>query len=230
VAAQPTDSTAHIPTDPDTRPLALFDLDGTLTDPADGILSCHRFALEAFGFPWNDDIDPRALIGPPVEESHTLLGVPADAVDRTAAKYRERFAVAGWLDDAPYDGIADLLDSLRTAGWTLGVATMKLEPFAVRILERVGFAEHFDVVAGSDVQRTRRTKRAIIEHAVSQLDRPPAGTAMIGDRRHDVEAALSLSMTAIGVTWGFGSIEELMTANAHHIAMNPADIAEALLG
>ncbi len=229
MSAQSSEST-DLPVDPDARPLALFDLDGTLTDPADGILACHRWALNELGFPWNDDIDPRSLIGPPAEEAHAMLGVSAEAIAETTAKYRERFAIAGWLEDTAYEGIEDLLRSLTSAGWVLGVATMKLEPFAVRVLERVGFAEQLSVIAGTDVQRTRRTKRAVIEHALAQLDRTPSGTAMIGDRRHDIEAARSLSMTAIGAAWGFGSIEELMAADAHHVAMTPADVAEALLG
>lgn len=219
-----------IPPEPGAKPLALFDLDGTLTDPADGILACHRWALDEVGVPWPDDVDPGLLIGPPAEEGHALLGVPADKIADTVAKYRERFAIAGWLDDSPYPGIPELLAELAAAGWVLGVATMKLEPFALRVLERVGLAASFSVIAGTDVGRTRRTKRAVITHALQELGSEPSGIAMIGDRRHDIEAARALGLTSIGAAWGFGSIEELMAAGASAIAVEPADVATTLLG
>jgi phosphoglycolate phosphatase len=218
-----------VPSDPDARPLALFDLDGTLTDPADGIIACHRWALEEIGHPFDDDVDTATLIGPPAEEAHALLGVPADKIAESTQLYRERFAIAGWLDDSLYDGVADLLVRLTSAGWVLGVATMKLEPFAIRILDRVGVAAHFAVVVGSDTKRTRTTKREIIQHAVVTLDRPTKGVVMIGDRRHDIEAARSLQMTSIGAAWGFGSLEELIAADAHAIAVAPENVAEILL-
>lgn len=219
-----------IPPDPDSRPLALFDLDGTLTDPADGILSCHRWALESVGFPLDPDLDTSAMIGPPVEELYSTLGVPDDRFDEAIQAYRERFAIAGWLEDTLYDGVADLVAALSSAGWVLGVATMKLEPFAVRVLDRVGLADQFDVIAGSDGARTRTTKRAVIEHALDQLDQEHVGAVMIGDRHHDIDAGRSLQMTTIGVAWGFGSVDELIGANAHQIAMTPTDVRDALLG
>lgn len=220
----------EIPPDPDARPLALFDLDGTLTDPADGIVACHRWALAEAGYPLDPTIDTRSMIGPPAEELYATLGVPAEEIADATRLYRERFAIAGWLEDTLYDGIADLLHDLSGAGWMLGVATMKLEPFAMRVLDRVGIADVFDVIAGSDGARTRTTKRAVIEHALATLDRPTSGVVMIGDRHHDVDAARALEMTSIGVAWGFGTLDELIGANAHQIAVTPNDVRDALLG
>lgn len=220
----------EVPADPDARPLALFDLDGTLTDPADGILACHRWALEEAGHPLDPALDTRTMIGPPAEELYASLGVPADEIAAATQLYRERFAIAGWLEDTLYDGVADLVSSLSDAGWMLGVATMKLEPFAKRILDRVGLADRFDVIAGSDGARTRTTKRAVIEHALTTLDRPTDGVVMIGDRHHDIDAGRALQMTTIGVAWGFGSVDELIGANAHQIAVTPNDVRDVLLG
>lgn len=219
-----------IPPETDAKPLALFDLDGTLTDPADGILSCHRWALESIGFSLDPDLETSTMIGPPVEELYSTLGVPDDRYDEAIQAYRERFAIAGWLEDSLYDGVAELIETLSEAGWMLGVATMKLEPFAIRVLDRVGLAERFDVIAGSDGARTRTTKRAVIEHALGQLDREHTGAVMIGDRHHDIDAGRALQMTTIGVAWGFGSVDELIGANAHQIAMTPIDLRDALLG
>lgn len=223
------ESTSDVPVDPDARPLALFDLDGTLTDPAGGILACHKWALTQLGIDVNEDIDTSTLIGPPAEEAHAMLGVPADRIAESTELYRERFAIAGWLDDTLYDGIADLIKALSEAGWLLGVATMKIEQFAPRILDRVGIVDYFDVISGSDTKRTRTNKRAIIEHALATLDRPTSGVVMIGDRRHDIEAARSLQMTSIGAAWGFGSIDELIAADAHAIAVEPSNVQELLL-
>lgn len=219
-----------VPVDPNARPLVLFDLDGTLTDPADGIISCHRWALDELDISFDVTVDQRSLIGPPAEEAHAMLGVPADRIAESTALYRERFAIAGWLDDSLYDGVAELITQLKDADWLVGLATMKIEPFAVRILDRVGVSQHFDVIAGSDTKRTRTNKRAIIEHALRTLDRPTTGVVMIGDRRHDIEAARSLKMTSIGAAWGFGSLDELIAADAHAIALTPDDVRELLLG
>lgn len=229
-AADATEHLDEIPADPKARPLALFDLDGTLTDPADGIIACHRWALSELKLPWPETIDTSTLIGPPAEEAHALLGVPDDTIAASTELYRERFAIAGWLDDTLYEGISELLDDLSKAGWMLGVATMKLEPFAIRVLDRVGVANYFDVVSGSDVARTRKTKRDIIQHAITTLNRPTSGIVMLGDRRHDIEAAKALSMTAIGAAWGFGSIDELIGANADSVALSPTDVSDVLLG
>jgi len=220
----------EIPGDPEAKPLALFDLDGTLTDPTGGIVASHRWALNELGVAWDDSIDHDALVGTPPEEAHALLGVAPEQVAVSTELYRERFAIAGWLDDTLYGGVESLLQSLGSSGWLLGVATTKIEQFAPRMLEHLGVAEHFDVIAGADPRTGRTTKRAIIEHAVATLERPTAGVAMIGDRRQDIEAAKSLHMTAIGAAWGFGSIDELIGADAHAIAMSPDDVREVLLG
>ncbi len=219
-----------VPVDPDARPLALFDLDGTLTDPADGIVACHRWALAEIGYPLDPSIDTASMIGPPAEELYATLGVPTDQIGEALQLYRERFAISGWLEDALYEGVGDLVAALANAGWLLGVATMKLEPFAVRILDRVGLSQYFNVVAGSDGARTRTTKRAVIEHALATLDRETTGVVMIGDRHHDIDAARALQLTSIGVAWGFGTLDELIGANAHQIAITPDDVREALLG
>ena len=219
-----------VPADPQTRPLVLFDLDGTLTDPADGILACHRWALAEIGHRLDPSLDTATMIGPPAEELYATLGVPKNRIAEATQLYRERFAIAGWLEDTLYDGVADLISELTNAGWLLGVATMKLEPFAIRVLDRVGLAPHFDVIAGSDGARTRTTKRAVIEHALSTLNRETSGVVMVGDRHHDIDAARALGMTSIGVAWGFGTLDELIGANAHQIAVTPHDVRVVLLG
>ena len=224
------ESDGGVPEDPNARPLALFDLDGTLTDPTDGIITCHKYALDELDVVYPDTIGPDKLVGLAPSDAHRLLGVPDDKIEATTAKYKERFALAGWLEDTAYDGMEVLLADLAAAGWMLGVAAMKFEPVVVRVVERIGMADRFDVVVGSDSKSKRTNKRAVIQHAVKTVGKPTSGIAIIGDRRQDIEAAKSLQMTAIGAGWGFGAIDELMAANADVVALTPEDVREALVG
>ena len=123
-----------------------------------------------------------------------------------------------------------LLTSLASAGWQIALATNQLEAMATRVLGRLEIADRFIAVAGSDQKRTRTTKIQIIEYLLTTLDSPPEGIVVVGDRGTDVEAAKMLRATSIGAAWGFGSIEELIAANADAIAVQPADVTELLLG
>jgi len=218
-----------VPVDPDARPFALFDLDGTLTDPTAGIMTCHRWALDELGVAFPDDISDDEIVGLTADAAHEALGVPADLIEQTTGKYRERFAIAGWLEDTAYPGVDDLLEQLRDAGWMVGVAASKLELIATRLVERAELG-HLDVVVGSSPKQKRTAKRDIVNHAIRTLGKPTAGVAVIGDRRQDIDAAKSLGMTAIGAAWGFGAIDELIAANADAVALTPDDAREALLG
>ena len=216
--------------------LALFDLDGTLTDPVPGLISCHRHALEQIHLDFDQLVDSHQgaetseLIRLPASDLYVLLNVPADEVERASQRFREHRVVAGWVEDVLYPGIDELLSQLTDAGWRIGVATNQLEPLAIRILDRLELTARFEFVVGSDTARTRKTKSQIISHAMSSLSEPVEGTAVIADRAVDVTAAKSMQMTSIGAAWGFGSIEELMGADADAVAVAPADVAELLLG
>ena len=216
--------------------LALFDLDGTLTDPVPGLITCHRHALEQIDLDFDKLVEkqPRAetseLVRIPAPDLYELLGVAPDEAADAAQHFRQHRVVAGWLEDVLYPGIDDLLSQLTSAGWRIAVATNQLEPLAIRILERLEIAERFEVIVGSDTDRTRTNKSEIISHVVASLTTESEGTAVIADRAADVAAAKSIQMTAIGAAWGFGSIEELMGADADAIAVTPADVAELLLG
>lgn len=223
-----------VPADPDAAPLALFDLDGTLTDPVPGLLGCHRFALEQVNLDFdhlveNTGADVDELIRLPVAEVHKILGVPEAALARATTAYQERRPFAG-LEDELYPGIDVLLTSLANAGWRIGIATNQLEPMVEQMLSRLGIADAFVAVAGSDLKRTRTNKVQVITHLLAELDTTPSGIAVIADRGTDMDAAKALQATSIGAAWGFGSIEELIGANADAIAMTPADVTELLVG
>jgi phosphoglycolate phosphatase len=204
-----------------------FDLDGTLTDPYEGISRSIRHALEYFGAPVPDADTLKGFIGPPLYDTFTeLLG--EGRAKKAVTVYRERFARIGWRENLPYAGIGDVLAELETAGRRLFVATSKPRVFAERIVEHFGLAGYFTEVYGAELDGTRGDKTELLEWA---LARGACGeqAVMIGDRRHDMIGATNNNMFAIGVTWGYGSIDELESAGAQRIAHVPEDITRLLI-
>ena len=203
----------------------LFDLDGTLTESGPGIISSVRYALAKMGVPSLDDAQLRRFIGPPLLDSfrdHCGLD-PADVTVAIAA-YREYYATDGQFENAVYDGIPELLTSLRGAGRTLAVATSKAEVFAASILEHFDLAQYFTTIVGSELDGRRTAKADIITEALARLDRPTTGTVMIGDRSHDVRGAVAVGVGSIGVLWGYGDDEELTAAGADALAATPVEL------
>ncbi len=232
--AMQNDLNATVPPDPDGVPLALFDLDGTLTDPVPGLLGCHRASLAEVGLDFDHLVaragaDATELARLPVAEVHQALGIAGANAKNAERAYQERRPFAG-LSDELYPGIAELLTALAEAGWNLAIATNQLEQMAERMVSQLGISDSFVAVAGSDLQRTRTNKVQIVTHLLAELPARPKGIALIADRGSDMDAAKALQATSIGAAWGFGSIEELMGANADAIAMAPSEVAELLLG
>ena len=195
----------------------LFDLDGTITDSATGIVASYRHALGWFGLS-PSDAAIRRWIGPPLVDGFSALGVAAGSLDQAIAAYREYFSTKGIWDSRIYPGVAQLLDDLAVAGIRVGLATSKLDEFAEAILEHLGVAPYFEVVVGSTRDGSRLHKEDIVSCALAELGEPARpGVAMVGDREHDMHAALYHGIYAIGVTWGYGSIEELRVAGAHSL-------------
>jgi phosphoglycolate phosphatase len=210
----------------------LFDLDGTLTDSAPGIVGCLRQAIAAEGVDLPAEEILLRAIGPPFELGLPAIGVPPDRVLAVIARYREHYEHAGLFDNRLYDGVVEMLDALGAAGVVLGVATAKPEPLARRIVEHFGLTDRFGVLAGATYERDpgRRTKTEVVAYALAQLGiSGGSGVVMVGDRDHDVLAARELGLGSIGVRWGYGSVEELTNAGADALAADPAEVV-ALLG
>lgn len=199
-----------------------FDLDGTLTDPKEGITRCIRHALHKLELDCPDDDGLTWCIGPPLLDSfRTLAG--DELAPEAIVLYRERFADVGWQENYPYPGIVAALQELYEQGADLFVATSKPHVFANRILGHFELAAYFKCVFGSELDGTRSNKDDLLCYALGETGvRLPA--IMIGDRRHDVTGAKSNGMTAIGVTWGYGSRSELEGAGADRIVDAPGDL------
>lgn len=191
----------------DTRPqLVIFDLDGTLTDSAQGIVASFRHALGQIGAEVPDGDLAARIVGPPMHQTMALLGL-GDRADEAISAYRADYTRRGWSMNTVYEGITDLLADLRAAGVRLAVATSKAEPTAQRILEHFGLADHFDVIAGASLDGTRAAKAEVLAHALAQLHPLPQRVLMVGDRAHDVEGAAEHGIAAVVVGWGYGGAD-----------------------
>jgi phosphoglycolate phosphatase len=212
------------------RRAVLFDLDGTLSDPAVGIVAALRAALGATGVELATAGRLERFIGPPLQECFAELGLAPDGVAAAITAYRAYYAEVGLFENAVYPGVADLLASLEGDGFGLAVATSKPATFAVRILDHFGLLDRFEVVAGPELDGRNRHKHEVIALALAGLGAEPASAVMVGDRLHDVAGARHHGLVAVGVTWGYGTREELVAAGADHLVDTPAELGGLLRG
>jgi phosphoglycolate phosphatase len=202
----------------------LFDLDGTLSDSARGILAALRHAFAVNGLPPMDAATERAILGPPFHESLPayLGGVPLGDV---VTAYREHYLGGAMFDTSVYAGIHPLLAALQDADVTMAVATSKPEFYATAIVDHLGLSPYFRVVGG-DVPDGSGTKADVIGRVLQRLGDPdPADVLMVGDRRHDVEGARVHGIDTVGVRWGYALPGELEAAGAWAICASPAELA-----
>lgn len=194
-------------------PLVLLDLDGTLTDSAPGIMRSARVAYRALGLPTPTTAQLRSFVGPPLPESFRSGGVPEARVTAAVAAYRAEFEAGGMWESEVFPGILEQLAALRTAGFTLAVATSKPEIYARPICERRGITALVDGVYGAPLDNVPSTKATVIAHAMAELgaDRvpPPERCVMVGDRHHDVDGAAEHGIACLGVAWGYAEPGEL---------------------
>ncbi|MCI7640640.1 MAG: HAD family hydrolase [Clostridiales bacterium] len=202
----------------------LFDLDGTLTDSGEGIINCAALALEHFGLEVPSREEMRVFVGPPLHETFRRFGVPVDKTDEAIRVYRSRYVPTGMFENTPYPGIQALLEALKKEGYTLYVATSKPEEMSVTILERFGLAPFFDRICGASTDSSRSTKDAVIAYLLEQSG-AKEDMIMVGDTKYDVLGAKAHGIPAIGVSWGYGSVAEMVQAGAIGIA----DTMEGLL-
>ena len=208
----------------------LFDLDGTLTDPGEGITNSVAYALRQFGIENTDRTQLYKFIGPPLKQSFMqYYGFSDQQAEEAVAQYRVYFAPKGLFENKVYPGVPQLLAQLRAKGYKLLLATSKPEGFAVQILEHFGLLEYFDLAAGATMDGSRVAKADVIAYALQKAgvtDRTRA--VMVGDRLHDVEGAKAQGLACIGVLYGYGDAAELTAAGAAHLAATPAEVLQYL--
>jgi phosphoglycolate phosphatase len=196
-----------------------FDLDGTLTDPAPGICACLTHAVRALGRAAPPAPELRRFIGPPLHHAFAELLDSSDSalLDDGVRLYRERFSTVGLYENTVYPAIPGVLAALRADGFSLRVLTSKPRVFAERIVDHFGLREFFPRVYGAELTGELSTKAELLAHALASEPTQPSRACMIGDRRHDVEGARAHGVPTIGVTWGYGSREELAQAGADRV-------------
>ena len=206
--------------------VVLFDLDGTLTDPGVGITNSVAYALIKFGIEVADKQQLYPFIGPPLHESfEKYYGFsPADAM-KAVDCYREYYNVKGIFENYVYDGIKDVLKTLKKQGKCVCLATSKPEIYARQILDHFDLSQYFDFTAGANMDGTRTKKEEVIRYALS-LCRPKnlSDVIMVGDREFDVIGAKNCGIDSIGVLFGYGDRDELQNAGATYIAEKVSDI------
>lgn len=208
----------------------LFDLDGTLTDPEIGITASYRYALAAVGRPVDPDEDISWVIGPPLAENLTLLGVPNVDLGPAMDAYRRRHLDVGLYEAELIPGIVDLLRALDGAGVRVGLATAKPAREGALTLAHFGLTEFFSVIGGNTEDGTL-SKSDVVAAALTVLGGPDLQrVAMVGDRRHDIEGAAANGVTSVGVAWGFAADGELLAAGADHVVGSVAELASLLRG
>ncbi len=192
----------------------LFDLDGTLTDPALGIKNSIRYALNKQNRPTLDDETLNAFIGPPLIDTFMkFCNVTRKEAESLVTDYREYFRLKGMFENKVYPMIPEMLKALKDEGRALFVATSKPEPFAKTILEHFDLAKYFDFIGGSTLQETRTKKTEVIQYVLETNHLDAAECLMVGDRCYDIEGAKNCNMKVAAVLFGYGDEEELKDAD-----------------
>lgn len=203
----------------------LFDLDGTLTDNGEGITNSVAYALRKFGITPPPREELNKFIGPPLRDCFVNWYVSEAQGDQAVEYYREYYRPHGMLENVVYDGIPETLAALKEAGCTLAIATSKPEIFAKKIAEHFDLAKYFTAIAGSTLDGSLIKKGDVIEYCLGLLGNPDRSrTAMVGDREHDILGAAQANLPGIGVTYGYGSREELTAAHALAVIDSPQEL------
>ena len=205
----------------------LFDLDGTLTDSGEGIINCVIYALERFGLPIPPREELRYFVGPPLHESFIRQGIPADRAEEAVAVYRERYVPTGMFENTPYTGVRELLEALKSEGYTLFVASSKPEWMCVEILKHFDLAKYFDQICGATMDTSRTNKDAVIAYLLDLTGRSDR-IIMVGDTKFDVLGAKVHGIPTIGVSWGYGTVAQMQEAGAAGIAYSTQELLDML--
>ena len=207
----------------------LFDLDGTLTDPGEGITRSVAYALSFFGIEVKDRTALYPFIGPPLVDSFsTFYGFSPEQARQAVERYREYFSRQGIFENELYPGIKELLEDLKRHGVRILLASSKPELYARKILEHFQLLPFFDFVAAATMDDTRSKKTDVVRYALESCGISPDHAVMIGDRHHDIEGAKDNTLESIGVLWGYGSRAELSAAGATLLAESVPQLASLL--
>lgn len=210
--------------------IVLFDLDGTLTDPCEGITNSVAYALQKFGISVADKTELYKFIGPPLKDSFMkYYGFCENDALLAIDYYREYFGTKGIFENSVYNGIPELLENIKNSGHKVLLATSKPYKYAVKILEHFDLYKYFDFVGGATMDETRNKKADVINYVLKSCDiKCLSEVIMVGDREQDIIGAKLNGIDSIGVLFGYGNREELESAGSTYIANSVDDIFKYL--
>ena len=207
--------------------IIFFDLDGTLTDAGPGIKACINYALNKMNFK-KLGMDSDWVVGPSLWGTFKKLGIPEENLNEAVNLYRERYNVKGYLENSVYLGIPGQLAMLLEMGYVLSLATSKPTVSASAILEYFDLTRYFSYEFGSNLDGSLSDKSILLKHALAVTGFEPNNALMIGDRQYDIIGAKSNLIKSVGVSYGYGSTNELREAGADLLIEKPAELAKAV--
>jgi len=207
--------------------IIFFDLDGTLTDAGPGIKACINYALNKMNFK-KLGMDSDWVVGPSLWGTFKKLGIPEENLNEAVNLYRERYNVKGYLENSVYLGIPGQLAMLLEMGYVLSLATSKPTVSASAILEYFDLTRYFSYEFGSNLDGSLSDKPILLKHALAVTGFEPNNALMIGDRQYDIIGAKSNLIKSVGVSYGYGSTNELREAGADLLVEKPAELAKAV--
>ena len=208
-----------------------FDLDGTLTNPERGLVASFVYALSKMGVDYGEKAELKRFIGPPIyEEWQKCFGFTPEQSSEALLIFREYYSVYGWWDNEIYNGVPDMLSTLKVAGKKIILATSKPEFFARKVLDLFDITKYFDFIVAAATDKTRDKKHEVLEYALTSLGVcERSGCILVGDRTYDAEGAKICGIDSMGVLYGHGSKEEVYSSGFDFIAEPVEDIAKILL-
>lgn len=202
----------------------LFDLDGTITDSAPGILDSIEYALTQYGCGSYKRADLYRFVGPPLIESFmSFIPCSREDAEKCLVWYREFYTREGMFRNVVYPGVVETLSALRARGVKIALATAKPEVYARRILDHFELTPLFDGIYGATLEEGRNRKDQVVAWALSHLP-DPSRVIMVGDRADDVKGAAANGLSCIGALWGYGGEQELRAAGALRLATSMNDL------
>ena len=208
-----------------------FDLDGTLANPEHGLIASFVYAFKKMGLEYGEKSELKRFIGPPIYEAwQKEFGLSPEESAKALLIFREFYSVYGWWDNELYEGVQEMLASLKSKGKKIILATSKPEIFALKILELFDIKKHFDFVGGAATDKTRDKKSEVLEYALLAIGNPERDKCiLVGDRIYDAEGAITCGIDSMGVLYGHGSEDEIKNAPFTLIAKTVADIDKLLI-
>lgn len=208
----------------------LFDLDGTLTDSAPGIMACIRYACKKMGIKCPDDSILRAFVGPPLMDMmKKTFSLTDSEAEKMLAFYRERFSTIGLFENSVYPGVGEMLSAVKSSGKKLALATSKPEVYAVKILENFSLSGYFDAVTGSELSGAHVEKIDVMAQSMQKLAARKEETLMVGDRKFDLKAANELGVDALFVSYGYAEKGEEAPYCPKFTASTPKEAEKIIL-